>query len=181
MKHFLLKFNHGVEIGARLAYLGHHAVSKDPVILAIANEELEHRETLRFILACHFQKPSPLIDGIFTLIGKTIQTLCYVSPHFLLDFIARTMEAFAVFNYRRLAEMYPSFSDVLTQMADREDVHKAYFTKTKGDYLIYVNSRWIATVDTEGQAWDVIGKSEFGSLYVVTDRKGSIRQNFIPF
>lgn len=73
MKHALLKFNHGVEIGAYLAYVGHFKRTNDPKAQEIANEELEHRSELRLTLKYYGEVPSPVIDVFFTVVGKTIQ------------------------------------------------------------------------------------------------------------
>lgn len=131
MKHFLLKFNHGVEIGARLAYLGHYARTGDKNIFCIANDELNHKQNLEIILRHYDSKPSRFIDGFFTIVGKTIQYLCHVSPLSLLDFIARTMETFAISNYSSLAERYPTFKVCLVEMGLREIKHREYFKYKK--------------------------------------------------
>lgn len=128
MKHFLIKFNHGVEIGARLAYLGHYKRTKNPRILEIANDELRHRETLEYILVMDYEKPSIIIDGFFTVVGNGIRIACAIAPNWSLDFIARTMELFAVFNYRKLARQYPHIRDIFTEMADKEEEHERFFS-----------------------------------------------------
>lgn len=127
MKHFLLKFNHGVEIGARSAYLGHWIRTNDPMVFEIANEELEHRTTLRFMLLELGHKPSPAIDWVFRRIGNVIYRACAWAPIWSLDLVARSMEIFAVFNYTRLARMYPKYSSSLRRMALAEDRHRRYF------------------------------------------------------
>ena len=127
MKHALLKFNHGVEIGARLAYLGHYKVTGDTKILAIANEELEHRKTVKRILETLGHKPFWGFDMFFTLVGNTIQYLCYISPKFALNWVASIMEVFAVFNYTKLARIYPRFDITFKDMAEAEKLHEDYF------------------------------------------------------
>jgi rubrerythrin len=127
MKHLFLKFTYAVEIGARLAYLGHYRATKDPKVLAIADEELLHREKVAKILACYGQKPLPAFNVAFTVIGTFIQYACHVSPLFMLNLVARSMEIFAVVSYNRLAEIYPFHEDELCAMADAEAKHAAYF------------------------------------------------------
>jgi rubrerythrin len=127
MNHFLLKFNHGVEIGARLAYLGHYKRTKDQGILAIADEELEHREALVQILKYYGEDTCKPIDSAFTAIGNTIHALCQVSPIFMLNFVARSMELFAVVNYSYLSKTYSDFPYTFAHMARAEQRHKQYF------------------------------------------------------
>lgn len=129
MKHFGLKFSHGVEIGARLAYLGHYKRTRDQKILEIADDELVHRKELLKILENYSHKNSKLIDGVFYFIGGIIFLLCQVSPNFLLDFIARLLEKFAVFSYSSLANKYPNEKNMLIEMARKEEEHEKYFTK----------------------------------------------------
>lgn len=131
MKCFFIKFNHGVEIGAYMAYVGHHQVTQDPNIAQICKDELEHRQQLKDILSYYNQKPSKIIDGVFFGIGWTIQRLCHYSPKFMLDRVARLLEMFAVFNYKRLAERYPTFWTEFTIMGWTEDRHAEYFKTGK--------------------------------------------------
>lgn len=129
MRHFLLKFNHGVEIGARLAYLGHYDRTKDSNILDIANEELDHKLKVRYVLGLHNESPSTAIDTGFTIVGNIIKFLCKFCPIWSLDLVARSMEMFAVVNYRRLAIMYPEARAVLTSMSEAEKRHETFFSK----------------------------------------------------
>lgn len=127
MKHFLLKFNHGVEIGAELAYRGHYERTKDDEIRKIADEEVQHRETLKYILNLHGQKSSKVIDSCFTIMGWFIRLSCKVFPIWSLDFVARSMETFAIFNYMTLMKHYPLFEHTFAEMAGAETRHEYYF------------------------------------------------------
>ena len=127
MKHFLLKFNHGVEIGAYLAYVGHYRRTMDSRVQAIANEELEHRSELVEFLKYYGEVPNPVIDFCFTVVGTVIQKLCHFSPKFALNFVARSMELFAVFNYDRLAKIYPEFEYSFKHMSNTEKRHAVFF------------------------------------------------------
>lgn len=127
MKHFYLKFNHGVEIGARLAYIGHYKRTKDPNILAIANDELKHQIALGLLLKILGEKPSGVIDGFFYVVGSSISFLCKFLPKPLLNFVASSMEVFAIFSYKRLAKQYVNHNITFLNMAKRELEHKAYF------------------------------------------------------
>lgn len=130
MKHFLLKFNHGVEIGARLAYIGHFERTQEPELLAIIDDETTHRWTINFILKHTGTEPSPIIDSIFWLIGNCIRFSCRYFPLWSLDFVAQTMETFAIFNYRKLAKAYPRWSENFNEMAEAEERHELYFRRS---------------------------------------------------
>lgn len=127
MKHFLIKYNYGVEIGARLAYLGHYARTSNPDILAIAEDELAHRNTLQGILEALNEQPNKYINAGFTFVGTTIGRLCSIAPIWMLNGIAELMEMFAVINYTLLKKLYPEYGDVFQDMADTEKRHAVYF------------------------------------------------------
>lgn len=129
MRHFLLKFNHGVEIGARLAYIGHFERTGEAGIHTIIQEELEHRQFLKTLIQYQGEVTSPVIDGLFTLVGNWIRVACRYCPLWSLDLVARSMEAFAVFNYIKLARMYPSFAPTFAMMAASEARHGRYFSR----------------------------------------------------
>lgn len=127
MKHFLLKFNHGVEIGAFNAYIGHARRTGNPKIFSIARDELYHREGLKFMLNELGDSPSKVIDFAFLAIGKTIGFCCKFFPLWSLNLVARTMELFAIFNYEKLALKYPQYSDSFLKMVENERDHEEYF------------------------------------------------------
>lgn len=122
-----IKFNHGVEIGARLAYLGHYRATKDKNVLKIANDELDHRTDLLLILQECGTQPSDIIDGVFTLIGTGVYWACQVSPRWALNRVATLLEVFAIFSYRKLAKWYPQYKTTFLMMATTEDEHRRYF------------------------------------------------------
>lgn len=127
MKHFMLKFNHGVEIGAALAYNGHYARTQDMRVKLIEFDEIEHKVNLEVMLRHYNERPSLAIDFCFTVIGNVIRYLCRFSPRFLLNFVARSMESFAIFNYVYLIKKYPEFEFKLYVMAATEIEHEKYF------------------------------------------------------
>lgn len=131
MNHFLLKFNYGVEIGAQLAYLGHYAATGDKQILKIAQEEQDHKDELYKILTGYEEAPSPFINMFFWLIGTSIRYACRISPKSLLNFVAQSMEIFAIFSYKMLAKKYPEFSCVFLSMSEAEERHRIYFKEAK--------------------------------------------------
>lgn len=127
MRLFLLKFNHGVEIGAHLAYMGHYRRTGDPKVLEIANDEVDHKIRLEFVMDHHDVDPSKLIDGIFHVIGTFIYWACQISPRFMLNFVARSMEMFAVFNYKMLEPKFGYYGYIFREMAAKEKEHEEYF------------------------------------------------------
>lgn len=131
MKHFLIKFNHGVEIGATLAHIGHYFRTKDDQVWNIMIEEMSHGRTLKCILKELEDKLSKFIDNCFKIIGNTIKILCRVCPIWSLNFIARSMEFFAVFNYGKLAKLYPDYAHTFISMATAEERHGNYFARKK--------------------------------------------------
>lgn len=129
MKHWILKFNYAVEIGAHLAYVGHYKVTRDPMIRQISRDELAHRGNLRRLLKTFGEKPSPTLNAIFGFIGKNIQRACHYSPGFLLDLVARSMEVFAIFSYGLCAKLYPEQRLMFQLMVYSEEKHKNYFKR----------------------------------------------------
>lgn len=129
MKHFLLKFNHGVEIGAKLAYSGHFRRTGDTKILKIIQDEMEHRNLVLKTIHQLKERPNKAIDLFFTIVGTIIKYSCKYAPLWSLDFIARSMEMFAVFNYTYLAKVYPQFEDRFLNMAKTEEEHARYFAR----------------------------------------------------
>lgn len=123
----MLKLSFAIEIGAYLAYVGHFGVSKDPEVKRIAREELEHMVYLKRMLASYKSEPSPVMNFGFLLIGTTIKYTCYITPKFLLDFVASIMEKFNVYNYRYMATVFPQFSSTFTEMQESEEEHERYF------------------------------------------------------
>ncbi len=131
MKHIMLKFNHGVELGAFLAYKGHFKRTAEASVHSIMLEELEHRDTIRSILLSLKDKPFPPFDAFFFVVGHIIMALCRVAPIWSLDLVARIMEAFAVFNHSKLAKVYPEHSTTFINMVNAELRHQYYFTEKK--------------------------------------------------
>lgn len=131
MKHFWIKFNHGVEIGAYLAYVGHAKRTNDGRIWEISREELYHRAGLVNILEDFNESPCYLIDSVFRVVGTTIGFSCRFAPLWSLDLVARVMECFAIFNYNKLAIMYPKYAESFLFMSRTEKEHELYFKGNK--------------------------------------------------
>lgn len=66
--------------------------------------------------------------------------------------------------------------------------HTRVYKSTKGvtedfrmkNYNVYINLELAGSVETEDEAWSIIGKAAFGSLYEVRDIDGRVREEFIP-
>jgi hypothetical protein len=127
MKHFLLKFNHGVEIGAALAYAGHYKRTKDQMILDIEGDEIQHQLDLEEMLEEQGDSPSILLDLLFASIGWCVYASCQVAPAFMLNPVARFLEVFAVFSYRNCAKVYPVYAEKFKEMELIESEHEKYF------------------------------------------------------
>lgn len=127
--HIPLRFNYAVEIGAYLAYRGHYKKTGDISIRHIAREELKHRCLIRRVLKDHNAKPFWLFNWIFKVIGSVIETLCIISPVFLLDYVAQSMELFAIVNYKFLMEIYPDYDMIFREIIKSEENHKRYFSR----------------------------------------------------
>lgn len=123
----LLQFNHGVEIGAYLAYKGHYTRTKDINIKRISRDELHHKLMIKWVLRNYNKTTSRIIDSIFKIIGLIILHLCKVSPKFLLNMVAKSLEIFAVFSYNYISTLLPNFKTELIEMSLKEDEHKKYF------------------------------------------------------
>jgi rubrerythrin len=123
----MLKFTHGVEVGAHLAYVGHYKRTNDNKVRLIASQEAQHQEQIRGMLASYGEKNSPVFDVPFSVIGNTVRYLCSISPLFMLNSVAKLLEKFAVFSYNDLAERFPDYRDELLEMAETELEHEEYF------------------------------------------------------
>lgn len=127
MRHILLRFNYAVEIGARLAYLGHYRRTKDPIVNEIAWDELKHQNELWNIMSHYQIIPFFLFDFVFMVIGGSVYLACQVSPRFMLNWVAKTLEFFAFVSYTKLAKLYPKFEMEFLEMARTEKRHGEYF------------------------------------------------------
>lgn len=127
MKLWMIKFTHGVEVGARLAYLGHFRRTQKLEVLRISEDEYNHQLLLKHILKELGTKPSFFIDLGFSIVGNIIKYLCLISPEVLLNKVATILEKFAVFSYDRLAIEFPQYADTFHDMEALEQEHVEYF------------------------------------------------------
>tara|TARA_R110000868_G_C10973188_1_gene771501 strand:- start:43477 stop:43890 length:414 start_codon:yes stop_codon:yes gene_type:complete len=124
-----LQINHGIEIGAALAYSGHYKALKDPEVKKIALEELDHMRHLDVMLAYYDTRHCTVIDFTFLIIGIIVSKLCLIAPEFLLTKVALSLEIFAMWSYKKLADRYPDHYNILLHMHDTELKHKEYFLR----------------------------------------------------
>lgn len=47
-------------------------------------------------------------------------------------------------------------------------------------YNVYLNWKFVGSVDTEEEAWDLIEEGSWGDIVEVRDDNGKIREEFIP-
>ena len=127
MKIFMLKLAFAIEIGAYLAYVGHFNVSQDPEVKRIAKEELRHMVYLKWMLAYYKSEPSLILNAGFLIIGTTIKYMCYLTPKFLLDYVACIMEKMNVYNYGKMSKVFPHFYLTFIEMQESEEEHERYF------------------------------------------------------
>lgn len=133
---WLLKFSHGVEVGAWNAYKGHREslTDKDEIetIAFIQEEELGHQINLEYFLEDLNSSISPTIDFIFKMVGKLMGFLCKVLGHRLPMRGAGMIETLGVINYRIVANEarkcgFERMAQVLDEMGATEIEHKKYF------------------------------------------------------
>lgn len=125
----MLKFTHGVEVGAHQAYLGHYSRTGDINVKNIAADELEHQRLIKRILKTHRTSTSILFDAPFWVVGNLVAVMCLISPKFLLNRVASLLEKFAVFSYDKLADRFPAYRSNFLEMAEKELEHELYFSK----------------------------------------------------
>lgn len=127
---------HAGELAAYYAYEGHWRNVKNAKtkkkIQEIQKDELEHIDILKGFLKILEAKPDPKLDRIYTKIGKIISLLCYVSPMWLTNWVARKMEKIGTVAYEDISEIafkeYRSdMAYILIAMAKVELDHDKYF------------------------------------------------------
>ena len=124
---FLVKFNHAIELGAFRAYNGHYARTGDDRIKSIAHDELEHRIILDHIIYQSGSKPSRFLNWLIGGIGNIVGRFCKYAPLWSLDFVAKTLEIFAVYSYTKLADRCEKYRPEFLEMAETEKKHEEYF------------------------------------------------------
>lgn len=138
----LLQRAHAGEIAAYHAYKGHALSVKDLKvrrdILVMRQEELDHIERCERFLATLGAKPSPMLDLIFTIIGKVASALCYVTGYRLPMLVAKWLEQIGAVSYYELREVAKAegqgyMSTFFLDMAYTEEEHERYFDKLLGN------------------------------------------------
>lgn len=147
----MLQKAHAGEIAAYLAYEGHWRSLKDPKereeVRAIQADELHHKEIVRELLTKLGAKPSWVRDTVFTVIGRTMSALCYVTGWYMPMLGALLIERIGVNNYAKMANMTKSkgMRQDLLYMHRVELAHEIYFMnkvskeKCKCTYNVHLN------------------------------------------
>lgn len=125
----LLKFCHGVEIGAYWAYQGHYRVTQDPQIRKISKEELKHMVLIRRVLISYGTKPNIFFNAGFYVIGKIVFRLCFLTPHLALDLVAGFLEKLNIVSYFYMAQKFPEYASLFEEMQANEASHEEYFLR----------------------------------------------------
>lgn len=126
MRLILLKFCYAVEIGAYLAYVGHHKATNCRGIALIKQDELKHMVHIKNILAKYGTSPSLIFNLMFLVIGHLVRVSCRFTNECLLDWIAGIMELFNVVSYDFMAKLFPDHKDRFEDMACQEAAHRMF-------------------------------------------------------
>lgn len=132
----LLRRAYAIEIGAYHAYEGHwRSLPKDSVaqntIKAIQCDEVIHRELILRMLKELESKPSPILNAVLWVIGKSISAACHVLGYKAAMWGAKIMEVMGAGLYRKLAriardEGHPAMGVELDFMQRSEEDHERY-------------------------------------------------------
>lgn len=131
----MLQNAHAGELAAYYAYKGHADSVSDEIareIFEIRREELEHIFFLKRELIKFGSYPNRYRDAIFTIIGKTVSALCYVTGFYLPMYVAGLMEHVGAVSYEEMAEEANRIGEhelavELKLMALKELEHEIYF------------------------------------------------------
>ncbi|UPT74919.1 MAG: ferritin-like domain-containing protein [Elusimicrobiota bacterium] len=124
------------EYAASLAYGGHARSVSDPgeraEILAILDQELEHRGFVGGMLSALGAAPDPFKERLMTVVGTTISCLCRIGGWFIPMYGAGKLEAGNIVEYEVAAALareagHPELVECLLHMAEIEWDHEKYF------------------------------------------------------
>lgn len=148
----LLQLAHSGELAATLAYTGHAASVSDPVeraeILAIKEQEIDHRKRVRAMLDDLGVAPEPKRERKLYRIGRTVSAFCHVGGWYAPMYGAAKLERKNVGEYERAAGFaidagYPQFVDDLIDMSEVEWDHERYFReKAASHWLWRFSPKW---------------------------------------
>lgn len=137
-----IQLNHAIEIGAELAYRGHHKATGDFRFEVMANDESKHQEHLKLILKHYESDTCAILDITFFIIGSIIAKLCLLSPPKLMLIVAYILEYLAIWSYATLAKKYEEYEGRFELMEHQEIIHKQIIkeslnngTYSKEDYF----------------------------------------------
>jgi len=148
----LLQLAHSGELAATLAYEGHAASVKDPTeraeILAIMDQEIDHRHRVRSMLDALGVAPEPRRERKLRRVGRFVSAFCRVGGWYAPMYGAGKLERKNVGEYERAAGFaiesgYPEFVDDLIEMSEVEWDHEHYFReKAASHWLWRVSPKW---------------------------------------
>jgi len=132
----MLQQAHAMEVGAMEAYTGHiaslpHGRIKTELRI-IRLEELTHKLYVEAILQSLEAKPSPFLDRVFWLIGRTISVSCRVMPYRVAMWGAGLIEKLGSISYYRISRECNGLDKTVTyglllDMAIQEEEHEEFF------------------------------------------------------
>lgn len=132
----VLRRAHAGELGASLAYQGHARSLADPTeaaeVLAIAREEMEHRESVGRMLLDLGKRPRRLREALFHGVGSVLGSLCRLSGWLAPMYGAGRLESGNIREYEEAAGLAilagrPHLAPELLRMAEVEWNHERHF------------------------------------------------------
>lgn len=132
----LLQRAYSGEKAAAFAYIGHARSLRDPAAKAavrqIEQDEWNHRENLRGLMAQYEVSPSRWLEVKLHIIGRIISASCHVIGRFMPFFFAGKLESGNVCEYFVMMRHFHSLGihehdAMLHEMGVKEKEHEAYF------------------------------------------------------
>jgi len=126
------------EMGAFWAFGGHTDKEDDKqlkqIIMQVRLDELNHIDTLIFLLKKHGVRRNRLREAAFELIGRTVSFACKFFPNHRINSVASYMEKLGAANYRELAGYarelnLPYVEQQMVWMWQQESTHQYFFDK----------------------------------------------------
>lgn len=131
-----MQLAYSAEKAAAFAYRGHAKSVSDPAdkkaIKDIEDDEWNHRQGIRQMMAEHGVKVSRWYEIKYAIIGKIISASCFVIGWFMPMYFAGRLESGNVNDYLEMQQMFGSLrinnhKDCLSEMARKEKEHEMYF------------------------------------------------------
>ncbi len=142
----LLQLAYSGELAASLAYEGHARCVRDATerakILAIRDEELDHRERVGVMLRALGAEPDPQRERRMRRVGRGIALLCRIGGWFVPMYGAARLERGNIGEYERAARFAEGAGrtelvDDLLRMAEVEWDHELYFREKAASHFLW--------------------------------------------